>query len=483
MKKIGVVLVAAIALLVASCSNGGIQDKDPAVGKGATAWNLRGPSAANAYWSEIKDSSKKKKYLNYITLYNAGVKALDSTDGVKASNESKLLSSCNTALAKFNAIDPNLKLPADVCAKGAKLSAGRIDKLLAAEKVSEATKMYNTSMKVYQKHNSLTTVGKEVEICNQINNKKSALFAQADKASKIENFDAKIAAYDSVIASCPSIEAEVNSIVKNSGLSDTAGVAGCAKGFKKVRQDIAIQREGEFRDKIYEFKDRFGEEFARQPEGTGSGKNGSFTLEETLAHYKSVGKNMDAIYDELLEFAAAHPKDVGQDVLNDIKATKTDLNNKIAQINREIANAKEVASRGKTVIPLMIGLFNPIPGTSGANKRSRPAKFSATGVTGNDYWWGMVSIPKGQYNDLVIKVNDNRTVRVFNENTKSGKLIEKNKLQDLVNREAKVGNSWPVKNVGGKLKGSNYFFEVQKGRTANYSGEVTIYSSFVSISR
>ena len=91
----------------------------------------------------------------------------------------------------------------------------------------------------------------------------------------------------------------------------------------------------------------------------------------------------------------------------------------------------------------------------------------------------MVSIPNKEMNDLVITLKDNRTVRVFSENTKSGKLIEKKNMKDLVNRGYKVGNSWPVLNAGSQLTSNKYFFEVQKGKTPDYEGEVVVYSSFI----
>jgi hypothetical protein len=127
----------------------------------------------------------------------------------------------------------------------------------------------------------------------------------------------------------------------------------------------------------------------------------------------------------------------------------------------------------------MIGLFNPQPGTAAEAKKSRPAVFRATGVKDDEYWWGMVSIPKGTMNDLVVTVNDSRVVRVFADNTKSGALIEKNEMKDLVNRGYKVGNSWPVLNAGDQLSTDKYFFEIQKGKTPNYEGEVVVYSSFI----
>ena len=67
--KIGLLALIALAVLFFSCeSTDNLVDNDPAVGRGISAWNNRGPSAATAYWDEIADASKKKKWLNYVTL-------------------------------------------------------------------------------------------------------------------------------------------------------------------------------------------------------------------------------------------------------------------------------------------------------------------------------------------------------------------------------------------------------------------------------
>jgi len=71
-------------------------------------------------------------------------------------------------------------------------------------------------------------------------------------------------------------------------------------------------------------------------------------------------------------------------------------------------------------------------------------------------------------NDLVITVNDNRVVRVFTDNTKSGTLIDKQKMQDLVSRASRIGTSWPVLNAGSQLTSDKYFFEIQPGKTGTY---------------
>lgn len=483
--KIGLLALIALAVLFFSCeSTDNLVDNDPAVGRGISAWNNRGPSAATAYWDEIADASKKKKWLNYVTLYEAGVQALDSTDSIKASNEAKLLQATNTAVNKFSALDSMLQLPADVKEKGATISAARIDKLLASERLSEAKKLNKSAVAIYGLNDALTQAGKEIEIVDTIVSKKKALQEQAKKAGEKETFDEKVAAYDAVIAKYPTVESEVNSLVKQSTVAESDGVVASVKSFKKVRQDIVILRSGVFRDEAYAYMDRLGEEFARQPdEGSGTGKNGAFTVYDTRNHYQSIAKNMEDIFSQLEAFAAKYPKDVSPDMVAEAKSFKDDLNSKIAQINKEIAIKEEIESRGKTVMPLMIGLFNADPKSSASGKKSRPAKFSATKQSKNEYWWGMVSIPKGTMNDLVITLKDNRTLRVFNQNTHSGKDIEKKNLQDLVSKQNKVGNSWPVLNAGAQLTSDKYFFEIQKGKTDNYSGEVVVYNSFVVRSR
>ncbi|WP_147614138.1 hypothetical protein [Treponema pectinovorum] len=482
MKKIrnlGIIFASMLVAFVVSCASTGMSADEQAIERGVTAWNSREPAAASAYWKDIVDAKLQKKYLNYVTLYQAGVEALNSSDSVKSTNESKLLSLATTALDKFSALDPQLTIPADVSEKGAVLTSARVDKLLAAEKIAQARNMYNSAVKVYGENDSLAAVKKELDVVNSIVAKKDSLNAQAAKAMEMSDFDAKIASLDSTIESFKQGEGELTSVAAKSGTSSTAGVSNNIRSFRNARQDLIVRRESVIREKAYEYKDAIGEEFARQPEGEGSGKNGSFTLEEILAHYKSVEANINTKYDELLTFSSKYPKEIGKDIIDDINAQKNDLQAKIAQINKEIAYKKEVESRGKTVLPLMVGLFNPAPGSTAESKKSRPAKFSATKQKDSEYWWGMVSIPKGQLNDLVITLKDNRTVRVFNENTKSGKLIEKNNMKDLVNRAYKVGNSWPVLNAGSQLTTDKYFFEIQKGKTDSYSGEVVVYSSFV----
>ncbi|MFA6937903.1 MAG: hypothetical protein WCQ67_06700 [Treponema sp.] len=478
MKKLGIVVSALLALTLVSCisTKGGTAD-ERAIAAGIKAWNDREPEAAAAYWEDIEDAKVKKTYQNYITLYNAGVESLTKSDSIKSTNESKLLSVCNSALNSFLAIDEVLKLPPDVCEKGSNLTAGRITALLASESVSAAKKMYNNAVKVYGKSNALSIEGSEIDVVSSIVNKKIELNGKADQTAAMVNFDEKIASYDSILNDFTAAEKQLASDASNAGVAKKSGTVACLRNLKNAHQDVAIARASAIREEAYEYKDKIGEEFASAP--ANSGKNDKQYLKDILAHYETVKANIDKIYEELLVFAAKYPKDIGQDVIDDITQQKRDLEDKIAQVQREIRNIEEVESRGKIVMPVMIGLFNADPSSTAESKKSRPAKFSATKAKKDEYWWGMVSIPNKEMNDLVITLKDNRTVRVFSENTKSGKLIEKKNMKDLVNRGYKVGNSWPVLNAGSQLTSNKYFFEVQKGKTPDYEGEVVVYSSFI----
>ncbi|MGI5173956.1 hypothetical protein H0R92_10220 [Treponema sp. OMZ 840] len=478
-KKYGIIIsvLAFAAVIFMSCATvDEIPPDERALAAGIQAWHEREPADAAVYWNEIQDEKLKKKYLGYIDLYKAGAESLNKTDSIKASNETKLREACNKAIEKFSAIDPALKLPTEVAEKGAAVSAKCIKSLVTSGKVTAARKMHESATKVFGSSDELAEVHKEIEIVSSLYKKKSNLDSQAESIASVESFEDKVAAYDKVIASYASAEKEINSAAANAGLAKSTALAPNMRVLRKARQDLTVSRAALIRERAYDYKNKINEEFARTPENAESGK---MSLEDILAHHKSIEKNIDVIYQDLLGFASKYPNDIGQDIIDDINAQKKDLEAKIAQVNAEIRTAQEIASRGKVVIPLIIGLFNPDPRSTAESKRSRPAKFSASNVKKDEYWWGMVSIPRGQMNDLVITLKDNRTVRAFAENTKSGKLIEKNKMKDLINRSYKVGNSWPILNAGSQLTSDKYFFEVQKGKTPDYSGEVVVYSSFI----
>lgn len=476
-------ILAAIALtftglMFTACLSSDVGDEDPAIARGISAWNKRGASTAEDYWSQIADEKVRAKYLKYITLYDAGVAALDSTDAMKSTQEAKLLAACNTALKNFSALDPALELTEDICEKGAAITAPRINKLLEAEKTSEAKQLYKSAKNIYGTYPELENAGKEVDAVNNIVAKKKSLKEEADQANAIDDVDEKIKAYEELAKSIPSLQKDVSAIAAKSGVENTSAVKAAVKSYNSLCQDITSQRKLAIREKAYDYKEQIGDVFARQLEGTGSGKNGAFTNQEILNHYTSVKSDMQVAYNQLLEFQKKYPEEIDANVIKDVNTQKATLESKIAVVEKEIAKEKEIASRGKYIG--MIGLFNAEAGDA---KKSKPAKFSGSTAKSADYLWGIVDIPAGSMNDLVITMKDNRNIHVYNQNTKSGKQIEKLGLTDLISRQNKVGNSWPVMNAREALKGSIYYLQVEQGKAADYAGEAVVYASFITRSR
>jgi len=480
-RKILAAAAAAAAILLASCAsfNGQTTKATPdekAIARGTAAWNQKGPSAARPYWNEIKDKTARDTYTGYVATFDSGSKYLSEAESAKAGDDARILTSYERAQKAFAGLPEDLELPDETRSSGIAIAEGRVRALIAADKLPKARELGRAAVRTFGRSEAIDSMNAEIDVISASRKREADADAVLGKAREAEDFDGKIAGIDTASAAYARAADLLASDASKAQLSKSQNVAREASRLRKKRQDLVVEREKMLREQAYLYKERIGEEFARVPD---KDKVGNMTLEELLQHQESVKANVEAAYDEMNRFAARYPQVADPEMMTEVEEQKKELDAKIAQVNAEIRTAKEIASRGKVVMPIMIGLFNPQPGTAAEAKKSRPAVFQAKGVKENEYWWGMISIPKGTMNDLVVTVGDSRVVRVFTDNTKSGTLIEKNKMKDLVNRGYKVGNSWPVLNAGEQLTTDKYFFEVQKGKTPNYEGEVVVYSSFI----
>jgi hypothetical protein len=466
-------------LLLASCATLG--DKGPkltsdekAIASGVAAWNDKAPSAAAPFWNTIKDEAARTTYTGYIARYDTGTKSLADAAAAAAGDDARILASYEKARKAFAALPETLTIPEETLATGNALAEGRMRALIAADRLTTARELGKGAVQTFGGTEAIASMDAEIGVLFRSRDREADADAALLKARAVEAFGGKIGALDAVSSSYTRTETLLADDARKAGVSGTQAVAKEAARLRKKRQDVAIEREKLLRDQAYALKEAIGEEFARVPENTGT-----MTLEEVLAHQESVKAGVAKAYDEMLRFAERYPKAVDHEMLAEVDEQKLVLDAKIAEVNAEIRTAKEIASRGKVVMPVIIGLFNPQPGSTAEAQKSRPAVFRSAGAKKSEYWWGMVSIPRGTMNDLVITVNDNRVVRVFVENTKSGSLIERQKMKDLVSRAGRVGNSWPVLNAGSQLATDKYFFEIQPGKTGGYDGEVVVYSSFI----
>jgi hypothetical protein len=476
--RLALTAAAAAVIVLGSCQT--MNDKETpdqkAISRGVAAWNESAPGAAERYWNAIKDPAAHDTYISYLRAFEAGSQALLEAGQVKPADEERILAGYQKAQGKLSTLPAELSLPAETRAAALGLAEGRMRVLVGAGKLSAARVMGKTAIGTFGESDAIHRLFDEIDVILASRTRETNAQASLEKARGVEAFDDRMAAYDSTVSLFKKAESLLADDAARAGIADDSPISREAFRLRKERQDTAIEKDRILRERAYSFKEKIGEEFARAPE---SKPVGSLTLEEVLAHQESVKSGVEAAYQEMKQFAARYPRAIDQEMIGEVEEQKKDLDAKIAQVNAEIRTAREIASRGKIAMPIMIGLFNPQPGTSREAKKSRPAAFGANGVKKPDYWWGMVSIAPGAMNDLVVTLSDSREVRVFAENTKSGTLIERNGIHDLVNRGSRVGRSWPVLNAGSQLSSDKYFFEVGPGTSPGYTGEVAIYSSFV----
>jgi len=487
--------VAVALMLLASCATIGSRAKatrdEEATAQGTAAWNQKGPAAAGPYWEEIEDQTVRATYLGYLQSFEAGSQYLAEAESAAAEGgakgEARALASWEQARELFAALPDELELPPETRGRAVAIAESGMRSLVAAGKYPQARELGEAAVRTFAASQAIEgmieAMDAETEVLAASRKREADAHAARDRVRQAADFDGRIAALEAAARAYARAAARLADDAARVRVSDSPSVAREVSRLRREGQDLAVERERLLRERAYVYRDRIGEEFARGPD---KDRIGNMSLEEILAHQQSVKDGVEAAYDELRQFAARHPEVADPGFMAQVEAQKQDLDAKIEQVNAEIrvaqenaARAREIASRGKVVMPLMIGLFNPQPGSDAEARKSRPAVFRASGVRGDEYWWGMVAIPRGTMNDLVITVSDTREVRVFGDNTRSGTLVERRKMKDLVNRGYRMGNSWPVLNAGAQLPTDKYFFEIQQGKTPTYEGEVVVYDSFV----
>jgi hypothetical protein len=484
--KLKILILAFVALFLASCASMkfSMMKDDELIAGGVKEWNAGKFEAARAYWSNIQAPTVKSQWMGYLDQKAALDKTVDDAAALPVTAEPPLVAGWNSAVKASSDFPSELKVPADVKSRLAPVAKAVVRLRLNANRISNARDFMKSSSDFLGDAVDYAPENKELAAIADFRTREKGPDDLVAAARGKDALDDKIDSYEAAIAEYGKVEAAMADIQKAGNYPAGSIIALASDRTRRKRADTRNEMERTLRNHAYEFKDRIGEEFARQPDPD---KVGNMTLDDMLAFNQQTKANMDKLQAEVVAFAAKYPRVIDKDMLKDVETQKQDLLARIAVVTAEIEKAKkdaavaaEIASRGKALQPMLIGMFNPVPGAKGPDQKSRPAKFRGAVKNSPEYWWGMVEIPKGVLNDLVITVDDSRPVRVFNENTKSGKDIDSKKLKDLVNRQYKVGNSWPVINAGTQLTSGKYFFELGKTNDdGKYSGDAVVYSSFV----
>jgi len=483
-----------VLALLASCETlrFSMMKDDELIAGGIESWNADKMTAAAAYWKSIKDPAVRAEWLAKIDQYDALEQLFDEAAALAPTPEAPLLDAWNKSIKALAAFPAELKLPATFKPRLVPVAKAIVQGRIEGDKIASAQEFMKTAsaylgdlvdwsaelqdIKDYEKNQAIVAAYRALD---RSLDKSTADVLAAARA--FPDFDDKINGYEAAIVAFTKAEAQMAAQAKTNGYKEGSTLANLGDKYRTRKASTRTEMEKTLRDRAYDFKERIGGEFARTPDEMGSSDPG-----DIVKFYESIKVGIEAMQAEVIAFAGKYPKIIDKDMLKDVDDQKKALEDRIAVVTAEwrkaVADAKvaaELASRGKPVLPLQIGLFNPQPGTKGNDAKSRPAKFKGTLDGDAVYWWGMVDIPAGTLNDLVFTANDSRPIRVFSDNTLSGKKIEEKKLKDLVNRQYKVGNSWPVINAGAQLPAGKFFFEVGKGKEAKYSGDVVVYSSFI----
>ncbi len=161
-------------------------------------------------------------------------------------------------------------------------------------------------------------------------------------------------------------------------------------------------RERLIKASLLSFPDRMGEVFARSPSAPER-----MSDKDLLAFNAKTASIISAGLSEFDKTAAEHPDLLNTATLERLRGSAKELSARFARMESAI---KAIKDRGKPVMPLIIGIFNPQPGDP---QRSRPASFSGRLSGGSDWWWGIADIPKGLAQDLVVTMSDSRPVRIY----------------------------------------------------------------------
>jgi hypothetical protein len=404
--------------------------QDEIIAEGSRFFSEGKLAEATGAWSAINDTEKKSEYLDFIQAYADFDLAVAKAEAQLAATKLEEALQAATSLGEPPSPPPAVDLPdpRDTRTRIQRVGdeAGKAIAARAAAAESDADGLLATA-------------------------KARAAKGSAETAEKAkEGFEAAAKLFENASGWVPEAD---------SSAARAQDKASAAESLHKAL----------LKETLLSFTERMGEIFARTPDA--SKKLGD---KELLAFNAETSALIQGGLSEFNDIVAAYPDILDSSTLDKLRESTRGLSSRFARMESLI---KAVKDRGKPVMPLIIGIFNPQPGDP---QRSRPASFSGASSKASDWWWGIADIPKGTAQDLVITMSDPRMIRVYSVGKGSGAARA---VPDLVNPLFKVGNSWPVLNAGERLDNGVFHIEVGPGQGATYSGEAVVYKSFITRTR
>lgn len=474
----GLALILVALTILASCVSNPLGDMtdEELISKGIEAWNTKNSDEARPYFSNIKNPASKEEYLAAYDKLAELEASVDAAELVPAGQEAKQSEAYANVVKQYQSFPKSLRLPGDLKERMLPITIDIVKVRVKALKHDSARDFIKRAKEFLGETDVYNPYIAEMDAYALIQKSEKGADQVLEGARAQEDFYDKIAQYEKAFSAYAGVEDQAGAEIKRLNLASDSTVSSLNTKIRKKKGDSKVEKERMLRERQYSFRERIGEEFARTPE---SSKIGNMSPADILKFNEEIRANINELQKELLVFGERYPTIIDKDMLKDVEEQRKSLDARITIIIAEIKTAKDIASRGKAALPLMIGLFNPQPGTKAEDKKSRPAILKGTMKEEADYWWGMVSIDPGTLNDLVVTMKDSREVQIFQENTLSGSLIKMKGLKNVINKSNKVGNSWPVLNAGAQLPKGHYYIQLGKGSKPEYNGDVVVYSSFI----
>ncbi len=468
-------LVALVAAMASSCATFegimlGMRSDPDLIDRGVAAWNEVGPDSAYKYWSHIKSGESRNQYMAYIDNLKAGMKRADEASAPRTDDLDSLLAAYGELKkVQFPATLKVEKFRARVivlCGRADDAAEGKVRGLIKEGNLALAREAAVAALEVIDSSDRLASLLKEIDARYKWKTDTEAKARQAETdadasleaARKTADQDRKVEAYKLAIAGFANAEALLGDLGQKE-----AAFAGSSdadrRRLKKKGQDATIEMGRKVKDYATALKEKQGEDFARVPDQKDLG---TMTSDQIVAYNAQTRKKIQAELTTVTGLAVAAPGVVPSE---DIKA----MQDNVVRLDKVQVEVKKPKAKGKTIMPVMIGLFNP---QKQDKEKSRPGIFRGSMAAKTDQWWGMTDIPRNSMNDLVVSLNDDRACKVMSQDGA--------KTPDLVSRDKKVLNNYPVLNAGPLFPDGLYFLELAKGKTGTYQGEVVIYKAFIS---
>lgn len=346
-----IVLVASI-VLAASCASskpsppaGPPLSDDALVQKGARSFSEGRLSEAQAAWSAISDSNSRSLYLSYVLAYASCAES--------AADAEKALTLIGPEAAAA-AVKRSPPLPAPPPAV-----AADPDPLGAVERLQRVGEMSSRAL-VASASDAERAADADLDAARSGEGKDP----QASAGKALGGFVEASRLYRGASGLVPQAE-------KDAEEADAKALVAKELHDRLLRQSLLS------------FPDRMGEVFARSP--TATEKMSDRDLLDFNAKTASIISAGIADFDKTV---AEHPGLLDAATLERLRGTAKELSARFARMDAAI---KAVKDRGKPIMPLIIGIFNPQPGDP---QRSRPASFFGRLVGGSDWWVGHCGHPQ-----------------------------------------------------------------------------------------